>query len=113
MIALIPSPEVDVDDAILEGLTLVAFAFILVMAFHARRRNKIFASRGFWIMVLAITLGLVAALMDFLTEFFWIESLYEEYKLVMNLLFVSSLFLFAVALLVVFKFTQFLLGEDE
>ncbi len=110
---LLPNPEVSVQDALLEGVSIVAFAFILVMAFYARQKNKIFGSRGFPIMVAAITMGLVAAVMDFLTEFLWIETLYDEYKLVMEILFIASLLVFAASLIVSFRFTRFLMGEDE
>jgi len=106
-----PFDEIDLSDAILEGLALVAFLFVLVMAFYAKKNNKIFASKGFPVLITGIALGTLSAFMDFLTEFYWIDN-YELYKLTMVVFQIVGLLLFAISLMILFHFTKFLLGED-
>ena len=108
-----PINEIDIVDAILEGLALVAFIFVLVMVLFAKKNNKIFASKGFMVLITGIVLGTFSALMDFLSEFYWIdENYYERYKLTMVIFQIVGLLLFAISLMILFSFTQFLLGED-
>ena len=108
-----PIDEIDIVDVILEGFALIAFLFVLLMVLYARKNNKIFASKGFLVLISGIVLGILSALMDFLTEFYWIENNnYQEYKLTMVVLQIVSLLLFAISLMILFSFTKFLLGED-
>ena len=102
---LAPIDEIDISDAILEGLALVAFLFVLVMAFYAKRNNKIFASKGFLILIGGIVLGTLSAFMDFLTEFYWIDN-YEDFKLAMAVFQIVGLLLFAISLMILFRFTK-------
>ena len=111
MIFLTPSTSISTSDVILEGLSLVGYVFILFMAFYARKKNKIFASKGFPFMILAILLGTISAFMDLFSEFFWMDH-YEIYKLVMSILMISGMVLFAVSLILVFRFTRFMMGEE-
>ena len=104
--------EVDILDAILEGLTVLAYIFVLFMVLKAKRNNKIFASKGFPLLLLAIGLGTIAGGMDLFNEFFWIENNYEIFKLFMEFTKITGLLLFAISLLVVFRFTKFLMGEE-
>ena len=104
--------DIDIVDAILEGLALVAFLFVLLMAFYAKNNNKIFASKGFLVLITGIFLGTVSALMNFLTEFYWIDN-YEAFKLTMVIFQIVGLLLFAFSLMILFSFTKFLLGESE
>jgi hypothetical protein len=115
MIHIIPIAfeNVAVQDAILEAISLFAYFFILAAAFYARKKNKIFATKGFPIMIISIILGLIASFMDLFTEFFWIESNYEAFKLSMSVIQILSLLLFTLALMLVFKFTSYLMGEEE
>ena len=106
-----PLDEIDLSDAILEGLALVAFLFVLLMVFYAKKKNKIFASKGFLILITGIILGTLSAFMDFLTEFYWIDN-YEAYKLTMVVFQIVGLLLFAISLMILFNFTKFLLGEE-
>ncbi len=105
--------QIDLLDVFLEGLAVVAYIFVLLMVFYAKRKNKIFASKGFPIMVLAILLGLVSASMDLFTELYWFDT-FEQYQLFKSLiagLQIASLVIFAISLLVVFKFTTYMMGE--
>lgn len=106
-----PIDGIDLSDAFLEGLALIAFLFVLVMAYYAKKNNKIFASKGFPVLISGIFLGTIAAFMDFFTEFYWIDN-YEFYKLTMAVFMIVGLLLFAISLMILFHFTKFLLGED-
>ncbi|MHA1583696.1 MAG: hypothetical protein ACTSWL_00450 [Promethearchaeota archaeon] len=112
MIGITPT-SINLLDAILEGISLVAFIFILIMVIFSKKKNKIFASKGYPILFLSICLGTFSAGMDLFTEFFWIEPGYDIYKFIMSSLNIISLALFAFALLYVFRFTKFLMGFDE
>lgn len=109
---LAPLKEIEISDAVLEGLSLFAFLFVLLMAFYAKKNNKIFASKGFLVLITGIILGTFSAFMDFLTEFYWIDN-YEVYKLTMAVFQIVGLLLFAISLMILFRFTKFLLGEDS
>lgn len=104
--------EVDILDAFLEGLTVLAYIFVLFMVMKAKQGNKIFASKSYPLLILAIGLGTIAGLMDLFTEFFWIENNYEIFKFFMEFTKIAGLLLFAVSLLMVFRFTTFLMGEE-
>jgi len=108
---LSPIDEINLSDAILEGLALFAYLFVLVMAFYAKRNNKIFASKGFLVLISGIVLGTLSAGMDFFTEFYWIDN-YEPYKLTLVIFQIVGLLLFAISLMILFRFTKFLLGEE-
>ena len=108
---LSPLDEIDIPDAILEGLALFAFLFVLLMAFYAKKNNKIFATKGFLVLITGIFLGIISAFMNFLTEFYWIDN-YEVFKLTMVIFQIVGLLLFAISLMILFSFTKFLLGED-
>ncbi|MHA1688284.1 MAG: hypothetical protein ACTSYC_10690 [Promethearchaeota archaeon] len=113
--AFLPFQEINIQDAILEFLSLIAYVFLLIMIFYARRKNKIFASKGFPLMILAIIMGVVGAFMDFFTEFYWFDDInnYIIFKTVLSTLQIASLGTFALSLLLVFMFTRFMLGEEE
>lgn len=104
--------DIDFDDVILEGLALVAYLFVLLMVFYAKKNNKIFASKGFLVLISGIILGTISAFMNFLSEFYWIEP-YEVYKLTFVILQIVGLFLFAISLMILFRFTKFLLGDED
>ncbi|MHA1718759.1 MAG: hypothetical protein ACTSWX_12570 [Promethearchaeota archaeon] len=108
---LTPLKDIDLSDVILEGLALIAYIFVLMMAFYAKKNNRIFASKGFFILISGIGLGTVSAFMDFLNEFYWIDN-YEIYKTLMAIFQILGLLLFAISIMILFKFTKFLLGED-
>ncbi|MFX0098614.1 MAG: hypothetical protein ACFFCS_03465 [Candidatus Hodarchaeota archaeon] len=101
-------------DAFLEAMAIVGYAFVLVMLFHVKKKNKIFASKGFPLMVVALLLGVASAIMDFFTEIYWIkpDEAYQLFKLTYLILQIASLGLFAVSLILVFRFTRFMMGED-
>ena len=110
----LPLSEVNVLDAFFEGLSLVAYVFVLVMLFYARKKNKIFGTKGFPVMILALLLGVVSAGMDFFTELYWFDE-YQSYLLFKSLIAIfqiASLIIFGVSLLLVFRFTRLMLGED-
>ena len=109
---LLSLAEVDVLDAILEGLTVLAYIFVLFMVMKAKRNNKIFASKGYPLLILAVGLGGIAGGMDLFSEFFWIENNYEIFKFFMEFSKIAGLLLFAISLLVVLKFTTFLMGDE-
>ena len=111
MFTPIDGKDISFADAILEGLALVAFLFVLLMAFYAKKNNKIFASKGFLVLISGIILGTLSAFMNFLTEFYWIDN-YEVFKLIMVIFQIVGLLLFAISLMILFSFTKFLLGED-
>jgi len=111
MVFLSPIDEINLSDAILEGLALIAYLFVLVMAFYAKKNNKIFASKGFLVLISGIVLGIISAGMDFFTEFYWIDN-YEPYKLTLVVFQIVGLLLFAISLMILFNFTKFLLGEE-
>ncbi|MHA1521585.1 MAG: hypothetical protein ACTSRK_15500 [Promethearchaeota archaeon] len=113
MISVIFAPEFDLVDIILEGLSVFAYIFILLMAFYANKRNPIFRSKGFPVLIFGIGFGLIAAVMDFYTEFFWIENNYDLFKSVMVSFQIASLVFFGIAMYLVFRFTTFMLGEDS
>ena len=104
--------EVDILDAFLEGLTVVAYIFVLFMVMKAKRNNKIFATKSYPLLILAIGLGMVAGLMDLFNEFFWIENNYHIFKFFMEFSKIASLLIFAISLLTVFRFTTFLMGDE-
>jgi len=104
--------EVDLVDAILEGLTVVAYLFVFFMIIKAKRNNKIFASKSFPLLILAIGLGTIAGGMDLFSEFFWIENNYNIFKFFMEFTKIAGLLLFAISLLLVFRFTKFLMGDE-
>ena len=108
---LSPIDKINISDAILEGLALIGFPFVLLMAFYAKKNNKIFASKGFLVLFTGIVLGILSAFMNFLTEFFWIDY-YEVFKLTMEIFQIVGLLLFAISLMILFSFTKFLLGEE-
>ncbi len=111
MIFASPAENIDFLDVFLEGLSLLGFVFIIIMAFYARKKNKIFASKGFSVMIFAILLGTVSTFMDVLSELYWFDN-YEIYKLTMSILLIAGFSLFAISLILVFKFTQFMMGEE-
>ena len=110
-----PIAEIDIIDAILEGLALFAFLFVLLMALYAKKNNKIFESKGFPVLITGIVLGTFSAFMDLMSEFYWINNndYYEVYKLTMAVFQIVGLLLFAISLMILFRFTKFLLGEDS
>ena len=108
---LSPIEDINLSDAILEGLALIAYLFVLLMAFYAKKKNKIFASKGFLILISGIVLGIISAGMDFFTEFYWIDN-YEQYKLTLVVFQIVGLLLFAISLMILFNFTKFLMGEE-
>ena len=110
MIFMILNLNTDTLDIILEGLSIAGYIFILIMTFEAKKKNKIFEAKPFPLIVIAIGLGLCSATMDFLSEFFYINW-YTIYKFLMVGLKISSLLLFAFGLLLLFRFTSFLMGE--
>ncbi|MHA1803932.1 MAG: hypothetical protein ACTSU4_05300 [Promethearchaeota archaeon] len=111
----LPLEEINIQDAVLEFLSLIAYIFLFVMVFYARKKNKIFASKGFPLMVLAIIMGIIGAFMDFFTEFYWFDDInnYIIFKTAFSTLQITSLGIFALSLLLVFMFTKFMLGEEE
>ena len=109
-----PIDEIDITDVILEGLALFAFLFVLLMAFYAKKNNKIFESKGFPVLITGIVLGTFSAFMDLMSEFYWMDQkFYEFYKLTMAVFQIVGLLLFAISLMILFRFTKFLLGEDS
>ena len=112
MISVIIAPDFDFIDIVLEGLSVIAYIFILFMAFYANSRNPIFKSKGFPVLIFGIGFGLISALMDFYTEFFWIEENYDLFKSVMVSFQIASLVIFGFAMYLVFRFTTFMLGEE-
>jgi hypothetical protein len=106
-----PFEEIDLADVILEGLALIAYLFVLVMAIYAKKNNKIFASKGFLILISGIVLGVLSAGMNVFSEFYFIDA-YQAYKLTMVVFQIVGLLLFAISLMILFRFTKFLLGED-
>jgi len=102
----------DIPDVLFEGLTVVGYMFVLVMAIYAQKKNRIFASKGFPLLVFAIGLGLVSSAMDFISEFVFINN-YEIFKLIMEGFQIAGLVLFTIAMSVLFKFTQFMLGDGD
>ncbi|QEE15090.2 hypothetical protein DSAG12_00913 [Promethearchaeum syntrophicum] len=108
---LSPLEDIDILDAILEGLALFAYLFVLLMAFYAKKNNRIFASKGFLVLISGIVLGTLSAGLDFFTEFYWIDN-YEPYKLTLVIFQIVGLLLFAISLMILFRFTKFLMGED-
>ena len=104
--------EVDILDAFLESLTVFAYIFVLFMVMKAKRNNKIFATKSYPLLILAIGLGMLAGLMDLFNEFFWIENNYEIFKFFMEFSKIASLLIFAISLLTVFRFTTFLMGDE-
>ncbi|WP_457558301.1 hypothetical protein [Candidatus Harpocratesius sp.] len=113
MIAVSLSSEIDLLDVILESLSLVGFIFILIMAFYANKKNPIFRSKGFPILIIGIVLGIIAAGMDLLGEFVWFDTGYDIYKMVMSILYIFSLVVFSIAIFLVFRFTRFMMGEKN
>ncbi len=108
-----PIDEIDITDAILEGFAVIAFLFVLFMVFYAKKNNKIFASKGFLVLIIGIILGTLSVIMDFLTEFYWIEKIYYQiYKSIVAIFQIVGLLFFAISLMILFSFTKFLLGED-
>jgi len=111
----LPFEDINLTDFLLESIAVMGYLFVLLMVFYAKKRNKIFASKGFPILVLAIILSLTSAGMDLFTEIYWFAS-FEEYnvfKLLIASLQIASLLIFALSLLLVFKFTKFLMGEKD
>jgi len=107
--------QIDHLDVILESLAVIAYIFVVLMVFYAKKRNKIFASKGFPVMVIAIILGLISAFMDLFTELYWFDTFeqYNVFKTLIASLQIASLVIFALSLLLVFKFTKFLMGEED
>ena len=112
MILIIIAPTFNILDIILEGLSVIAYIFILFMAFYAIKRNPIFKSKGFPVLIFGIAFGLVAAFMDFYSEFFWFEENYSLFKTAMTIFQIASLVIFGFAMFLVFKFTTFMMGEE-
>ena len=50
------------------------------MLFYAKKKNKIFASKGFPIMVIALLLGVTSAFMDFFSEIYWFDT-FEQFQI--------------------------------
>ena len=109
---LIEFTSPDLLDLILESLSVIGYLFVLYMVFHAKKKNKIFGAKPFPVLVIGILLGLTSAIMDVLTEFLWIEN-YSLFKSVMVSLKIAGLFLFAIGMYLLFRFTQFLLGDQK
>ena len=105
--------EINFQDFTLETMALVGYIFVLLTIFYAKKKNPIFASKGFSIMVIAIILGAVSASMDVSTEIYYYEVGYDIFKFIMASLQIISLIMFALSLLLVFKFTKFMMGEDS
>jgi len=105
-------PLEDLPDVVLEGLAVVGYLFVFVMAMYARKKNRIFASKGFPLLLIAIGLGFVSVIMDFISEFAFIVH-YELFKFTMMGLQLAGLILFTVAMALLFKFTQFMMGESS
>lgn len=112
MILLAFTPVDNIWDLILEGLSVLGYIFVLIMAFNAKKKNKIFAAKPFPIIVIAIIIGLISAIMDVCTEFLWINR-YSLYKTTFGILQIASLLLFAIGIILLFRFTTFLLGENQ
>lgn len=111
MIGITIVPEIDPLDLILEALSILGYLFILFMVFYANKQNPIFKSKGFPVLVFGVVLGLIAAFMDFITEIIWIENNYEAFKFVMTIFQIGGLLLFSISLYLVFRFTEFMMGE--
>ena len=110
----LPFEDINLTDFLLESIAVIGYLFVLLMVFYAKRRNKIFASKGFPILVLAIILSFTSAGMDLFTEIYWFNTFeqYNVFKLTISILRITSLVIFALSLLLVFKFTKFLMGEE-
>ncbi|MHA1491657.1 MAG: hypothetical protein ACTSRI_18630 [Promethearchaeota archaeon] len=113
MAFLAPS-DINLQDAFLEAMSLIAYIFLFIMIFYARKKNKIFASKGFAVLILAVVLGVISAFMDFFTELYWFDEIeqYTIFKSIMSSLQIASLIIFALSLVLVFRFTKFMMGED-
>ncbi|MHA1775186.1 MAG: hypothetical protein DRO88_04405 [Promethearchaeia archaeon] len=108
-----PAPSIDELDLILEFLSLLGFLFIFIMVIYANKKNPVFRSKGYPVLLIGIGLGTIAAGMDVFDEFFWIHQGYEIFKTTMNVLFILSLTIFSFAIFLVFRFTKFIMGEDN
>ncbi len=106
--------QINLLDVFLEAIAVVAYVFVLLMIFYAKNKNKIFASKSFPVLVLAILLGLISGIMDLFTELYWFDTFeqYQVFKLIISGLQIASLVIFAMSLLLVFKFTKYMMGED-
>jgi len=106
--------DINLSDAFLETMALVAYVFVVLMIFYAKKKNKIFASKGFPVLVLAIFLGLLSGAMDLFTELYWFDTFeqYQVFKLLIAVFQIASLLIFALSLVLVFKFTKYMMGED-
>ncbi len=96
--------EIDILDAVLQAIVFIAFVFVLIVLFYAKKKNKIFASKWFLVMVLAIVMGVVSVFMDFFTELYLFDDdvLFDTYKLIMVILQIASLEIFALSLVLLF-----------
>lgn len=108
-----PAPSLDVVDISLEVLSLLGFLFIFIMAIYANKKNPIFRSKGFPLILIGIGIGAIAAGMDVFDEFFWINQGYEYFKMTMSILFILSLTIFSIAIFLMFRFTKFIMGDDQ
>jgi hypothetical protein len=115
MVTILSFSELDVLDMILEGLTLVAYIFVFIMILYAKKKNQIFGAKPFPLLMGAVGMGLFSGLMDFSSEFIWFDKSahYDIYKSIMQILKITSLVIFAIAMLLLFRFQKFLMGEDE
>jgi hypothetical protein len=115
VVDLITWENIDFQDLILESLSLIGYIFVLIMTFNAKKRNKIFAAKPFPILVIAIILGLISAFMDVLSELLWFNNVshYNIFKSSIGFMQIASLLLFAMGILLLFRFTSFLLGDDQ
>ena len=111
---IIISDPADIRDVFLEALAIGGYAFVLIMLFYAKKRNKIFASKGFPVMVIALLFGITSAFMDFFSEIYWFDTFeqFQVFKMIYLILQIISLGLFAFSLILVFKFTRYMMGED-
>ncbi len=114
IMAFLAPSDINVQDAFLEAMSIVAYIFLLIMIFYARKKNKIFASKGFPVMIFAVLLGVLSAFMDFFTELYWFDEIehYRIFKSIMSSLQIASLLIFALSLVLVFRFTKFMMGEE-
>ena len=103
-VGYLPTAEIDILDAVLEAIVLIMFVFVLIMLFYAKKKNKIFASKWFLVMVLAIVMGIVSVFMDFFTELYLFddELQFDIYRLIMVLLQIACLEVFALSLVLLF-----------
>ena len=103
-VGYLPMSEIDIVDAVLQAIVFIAFACVLIVLFYAKKKNKLFDSKWFLVMVLAIGMGVVSVFMDFFTELYLIddEAQFDTFRLIMVILQIASLEIFALSLVLLF-----------